>query len=136
MYDFSQESRWFRFWHEPLRAERLALVRIFLCIALIADLLIQYLPHLETLFGPTGASPQGLNDEWVLGSWRLTMFFFYTDDMTIIGLAFAIWLFASVCLLAGWQTRLSCVVVWFLTLCFLNRNPLVKNGGDDILVIS
>jgi hypothetical protein len=25
------------------------------------------------------------------------------------------------------------VAVWFLAICFINRNPIIKNGGDDVL---
>ena len=65
-------SFWTRFWHEPVRAERLALMRIFLGVALLTDLLFQYLPNLMDFFGPTGVAPRGLHDEYQMRSWRWT----------------------------------------------------------------
>ncbi len=136
MYDFSNESRWVRFWHEPLRAERLAAVRIFICLALLGDMLLQYIPHFADFFGPGGVAYEGLHDEWLLQQWRLTILFFSTDNLAVVGSVFAVWMAATVCLLVGYRTRLMNVVVWFLTICFINRNPIIKNGGDDVLCVT
>ena len=49
-----------KFWHQPMQAEGLALMRILLGLALLADQLLQILPNLEEFFGPTGV-PMVLN---------------------------------------------------------------------------
>src|SRR5438445_642538 len=61
---------WARFWHQPVRAERLALMRILLGLSLLTDQLFQYLPNLEEFFGPTGVAPRGLHDWYQLAVWR------------------------------------------------------------------
>ncbi len=133
MNPYAHESRWVRFWHEPVRAERLALLRILLALALLTDLLISYLPILGELFGPEGVAFAGLHDEWMLKQWHWTILFFNTDDMCIIKWVFALWLLVTILLLVGWHTRIMAILVWFLTMCFHSRNWVVTNSGDDLL---
>jgi hypothetical protein len=72
----------------------------------------------------------------MLSQWYWTMLFFNTDDMRIIGVVFALWMLVTVLFLAGWHTRVMSVLVWFLTMCFINRNDIVANSGDDLLCVS
>ena len=131
-----KESEWGIFWHRPLRAESLALVRIALGLALLSDLLFQYLPNLAYFYGPEGVAPAGINDEYLAKRWRWTILFFHTDDMKVVGILFAVWLIAVVCMLIGWKTRWMTILAWFMTMCFLNRNPNLKNGGDDTMQVT
>ncbi len=132
-YSFENASWWTRFWHEPLRAERLALTRIFFALALLADQFLQYVPHFADLFGPHGIAFAGLQDEYLLSKWRLPILLLETDNLAILWPIFWVWVAATVALLVGWWSRLMAFVVWFLAVSFLYRNPFVKNGGDDIL---
>jgi uncharacterized membrane protein YphA (DoxX/SURF4 family) len=118
-----------------VRAERLGLMRILLALALLTDQLFQYLPHLEEFFGPHGVAAEGLYDAYQLRAWRWTVYFFYTDQMSILYPIFSVWVVCTLAFLLGWQTRLMSVAVWFLTLCFINRNPNILNGGDDTLQV-
>jgi hypothetical protein len=127
------ESRWARFWHVPVRAERLALVRILLALTLLTDQSFQYLPHLAEFFGAEGVAPAGLFDRRQVRNGRWTALFFATDDMGVIYPLFGVWVAATTALLVGWQTRLMAVAVWFLTRLFIERNPNLTNGGDDTL---
>jgi hypothetical protein len=124
-------SAWARFWHAPVRAERLALMRILLALALLTDQLFQLLPNFEEFFGAGGVAPAGLHDAFQLRSWRWTVLFFNGDDPAVLYPVFALWVAATVLLLVGCYTRLMNVAVWFLTMCFVNRNPNILNGGDD-----
>lgn len=126
-------SAWTRFWHEPVRAERLAAMRILLAFAVLTDQLLQYWPNMEELFGPTGVAFEGLHDEWTLRRWKWTMLLFNSDDLQVVNTVFFVWVAATVMLLVGCWTRTANVIVWFLTLCFVNRNPNVLNGGDDVM---
>jgi uncharacterized membrane protein YphA (DoxX/SURF4 family) len=128
-------AAWARFWHVPLRAERLALMRILLGAALLTDLLFQYLPHFAEFFGPGGVAPAGRHDAYQLRHWRWTVLFFNTDNLAVLYPVFAAWVAATAALTAGWHTRLMNVAVWFLTMCFINRNPNILNGGDDTLQV-
>ena len=77
-------SLWTRFWHVPVRAERLALLRILLGLFLLTDQLYQFLPYLDEFYGPHGVSPDGLNDRYALRRWFWTVVFFHTDNLTAI----------------------------------------------------
>jgi hypothetical protein len=132
----SAGSGWTRFWHTPLRAERLGLMRILVGVALLTDLLFEYLPFIDEFFGPHGANPAGLNDWHHLKMWLWTTAFFHTDNLTVLYTAFALWTAVTIAFTLGWHTRLMSVAVWFLTMCFLNRNYNILNSGDNILQIA
>lgn len=132
----SLTSRWHRFWHEPVRAERLALVRIGLALALLADQLLQYGPALQVLFGANGIAPSGLFSNATLEDWRWTVLVFDADAMQVVIPVYCLWVLVTIGLLVGWQTRCMNAAAWFLTICFINRTPIVKNGGDDLLATS
>ncbi len=129
----SSLTAWQRFWHQPVRAERLALMRLLLGLALLTNQLFQYLPQLEVFYGPTGVAPKGLHEAWQLQQWRITVLLFYHDEPWVVQPLFALWVAVTFCWLVGWQTRLMNRLVWFLTLLFLNRNTVIVNGGDDAL---
>jgi hypothetical protein len=133
MYDFARESAWTRFWHAPLRAERLALTRILFGLALLADQLVQYLPDLADNFGPDGIAYAGLYDWFGLSRWRLTVLIFNTDDLAFVSVALGLWMAASLAFTLGWHTRWTSILVWFVTMAWVNRNPGIKNGGEDVL---
>ncbi len=126
---------WESFWHDPVAAERLALLRICSGLALLTDQLLQYLPYLDYLFGPHGMGAEGLNDRWMSNNWRWPVAFFTTDNMFILGSTFALWVLSAVMLTFGFKTRWAALLAWFLTFCFFARNSNVKNGGDDIIQI-
>ena len=62
-------------------------------------------------------------------------FFFNTDHLPTLYVVFALWMVVTALFMVGWHTRLMNVLVWFLTLCFMNRNPNILNGGDDTLQV-
>jgi len=126
---------WQRFWHEPVRAERLAITRIFLGLALLTDQLIQYLPHLAVFYGPEGVAPAGLHDVWQLENWRWTVLLFNTDNLVVVGILFWLRVAVTVAFLVGWHTRVMTVFLWLLTMAFINRNPTLRNGADDVMMV-
>ncbi len=134
MSDASQWFWWKRFWHEPVRAERLALARILLACACLTDQLIQILPHFDMFFGERSVAPVGTHDAWLLENWRWTILVFNPDDMAILYAAFWLRVAVTVVFLFGWHTRLMNVLLYFLTICFINRNPVLRNGADDVLM--
>jgi hypothetical protein len=128
-------STWTRFWHEPLRAERLALMRILLGLALLTDQLVQYLPNLLEFFGPDGVAPRGLHDAFQLRNWRVTVLLFNHDDPTVLYTFFWGWVAVTALWTVGFCSRTMNVLVWLATLCWINRNPNILNGGDDTLQV-
>lgn len=126
-------SLWTRFWHYPLRAERLALMRILLGFALLTDQLFQLLPNLADFYSDTGVAPEGLFDKYQMRKWRWTILLFNSGDLSILYPTFALWVLATLLFMIGWQARLMNILVWFMTMCFVNRNPNILNGGDDTM---
>ena len=108
-------------------------MRIALALALLTGQLFEYLPNLGEFFGPNGVAPAGLYSSGQLGSWRVTPFFFDTDNRYIIDTAFGLWVAVTLLFMAGWRTRWTNAALWALTRCFLERNPALKNGGDDLI---
>jgi len=126
---------WTRFWHEPVRAERLAITRIFLGLALLTDQLIQYWPRLADFYGPQGIAPAGTHDEWVLSTGGWTALLFNTDNLTTVAILFWLRVAITAAFIVGWHTRLMNVLLWFLTLCFVNRNPALNNYVENVLQV-
>ena len=127
------ERRWVTFWHKPVRAERLAMMRVFLALALLADELLQFLPNMAEFYGPEGIGAAGNFDDRQLRMWRVTYFFFGTDNLSILLPVFWVWVAVTLALLVGWRTRWMSILVWFLTRCFAERNPNIIYGGDSVL---
>src|SRR5258708_5059348 len=121
---------WQRFWHEPVRAERLAITRIFLGLALLTDQLVQFLPHLAYFFGPDGSAPDGTYHEWLLKVWRWTILVFHTDNMIVVWVLFWLWVGITLGFLMGWQTRWLTLLLYLLTMSFANRSPVLRNGAE------
>jgi hypothetical protein len=126
---------WEEFWHEPLRAERLALTRILLGVALLSDQLFQYLPHLDEFFGPEGVSPAGLYEWYALRYWQWPALLFHTDDPATVQTLFWLWVGVTAAFTLGFCTRLANLALWVLTYAFLTRTPPILNAGDSVLKV-
>lgn len=129
-------SAWTRFWHEPVRAERLGLMRLLLGLALLSDQLVQYLPNLMEFFGYSGVAPRGLHDAFQLRSWRWTVLLFNHDDPAVLYPFFRVWVGVTAAWTVGLFTPLSGALTWLGTMCWINRNPNILNGGDDTLQVA
>src|SRR5262245_15259000 len=110
-------------------------MRILLGVALLTDQLFQLLPNIEEFFGATGVAPRGLHDAYQLRYWRWTVVLFNQDDMGVVLPVFFAWVAVTALWTVGLWTRLMNVLVWFGTLCFVNRNPNILNGGDDTMQV-
>src|SRR5262245_4524911 len=101
---------WEWFWHEPVRAERLALMRIGVGLALLTDQLLQYLPFWGYLFGTNGTGSFELNESWMLANWRWPLLFFTSDDQTVLALWFVLWVLSAIAVTVGYKTRVAAVL--------------------------
>jgi hypothetical protein len=119
-------------WTEPVPAERLAALRIGLAAVLLLDLFTTYLPHAGDFFG---ANSLGSRDvvAWMgqAPSWRWSLLR-SVDDARLLTAAIGVWIVATFCLLVGFWSRLSAVLVWVLAVSFTNLNPYIVNAGDDV----
>jgi hypothetical protein len=144
-------SRW-RWWTDPVRAERLAALRIGLCTVLLLDVLLTYWPNAAVFFGrdsfgspevvtwmfPAERAPDPLSDatgwfSWLLRQprWRWSLLR-DVQDPRVITAAMAVWLVAISLTLVGLCTRLTAVVVWVLSTSFAYLNPNIDNAGDQV----
>jgi hypothetical protein len=130
------ESFWVRFWHRPVRAERLACMRILLALALLTDQLVQYLPFLDEFYGPEGVNLPDLYAGEQLGRWYWTHAFFSTNNLAFVYAAFGLWVGCTVLFLVGWRTRWTNLAVWFLSRCFIEMIPGMRTGADDTLQLA
>ncbi len=108
-------------------------MRICVGLALLSEQLLQYLPKLEEFFGPGGIAFAGLHDLSQMQRWRWTLLLFNQDAPVVVHSVFAAWMVVTLLFTLGCWTRLMNVAVWLLTMCFVNRNPNILNGGDDTL---
>jgi hypothetical protein len=126
-------SRW-DWWTTPVRAERLAALRIGFAAVLLLDVLVQYLPHYADFFGAGSlGSPEVFAGRQVRHwHWSLLR---GLDDSRWFLVRLGIWGVASVLLLIGWRPRLAAAVAWAISISLLNLNYYLHNGGDRIRTI-
>lgn len=117
-------------WTEPVRAERLAALRIGLACVLLLDLLFTYWPHLHDFFGRDSLGSPELF-AWMTEApscrWSLLR---GVAEPWVLQAALATWTVATVLLALGFWTRASAAVVWLLSTSFANLNAHIENAGD------
>jgi uncharacterized membrane protein YphA (DoxX/SURF4 family) len=125
-----------RWWTEPVRAERLAALRIALAAILAIDLFCTYRPSLHDFYGGNSlGEPAMFKYRFEVPRWNWS-YLRGERDPAAFDWALAVWGGATLCLLAGLCTRLSVVVVWVLSTSFANVNPYNDNAGDQIRTIA
>ena len=120
---------WRRFWFEPEPTSTLALVRIAFGLVMIGWTL-GLLPVFFPLFGERGVLPH--EPDLGHGTWGLLGLI--SGDVALVAL-FAIMLAASICLTAGYRTRLAAILVFLGLLAFERRDPWAFDSGDALLRI-
>ena len=109
----------------------LSLMRIGIAFTLLLDLLIR-MYNLEAHYTNTGVLPlEGL----FRLAWNEHYFSFYTisGSVYIQLIVFLLNAFCILCLLAGYRTKLFTILCWVFLISLHNRNPLIHQGGDDLL---
>ena len=110
----------------------LALLRVALGAILLADLFIRG-GDLVAHYSDAGAMPvdliAGRASDWRMSLHLLSGSAVYQAGLFLVAAVFAL------ALIVGYQTRLATVVSWFLLLSLHNRNPLVLQGGDNLLLL-
>ncbi len=146
-------SRW-RWLTKPVRAERLAALRIGLALVMLLDVLL-------TLFLPSGDlfGPDSLGEPHVF-SWRYlehkkespkrwsllrnekfekNVEFTQAEidrEKARIKLLFGLWLVASLCLLIGLGARLAAAVCWAMSVSVAVSNSYIDNAGDTVRTLT
>jgi hypothetical protein len=118
-------------WTAPVRAERLAALRIGVAAALLIDILGCYLPYLDAFLGPHSlGAPEVFAASGADGIFRWSVFR-WSSDPRVTHLLFFAWGASSLLLLLGFYTRLSAVAAWGLSLSAFHVNPFLVNSGDN-----
>ncbi|MFC5272309.1 HTTM domain-containing protein [Adhaeribacter terreus] len=109
----------------------LALLRIGLGALLIIDLYTRA-TDLEAHYANSGVLPLPALFEH---AWNPYFFSFHTGSglWQVQALFFLLSAFFAVCLILGFKTRLATVFSWALLVSLHNRNPLILQGGDDLV---
>jgi hypothetical protein len=63
------------------------------------------------------------------------LFVGWADNFALLRVVFWVWVLSTLCLAVGLATRLSAVIVWALTVSFINLNPELHDGGDAVRVM-
>jgi hypothetical protein len=109
----------------------LAMMRMGVALVIIIDLVVRA-TSLEAHYSNTGVLPlealfrYAWNPNYVslytmAGSWQLQAIVFLANGV------------CALCLMAGYRTRLFTFICWVFILSLHNRNPLIQQGGDDLL---
>jgi hypothetical protein len=121
---------WNRFWFAPEPTSTLALFRIVFGVVVLGWAL-SLMPDLAAFYGSTGIEPVAPAYD-VAGIWTiLGPLDSYTAAVALtVGLAAA-----ALCVIAGYRTRLSSLIVFVGLISLERRSPAVFNSGDGLLRI-
>src|SRR5262245_2788390 len=118
-------------WTEPIRAERLAAVRIGVGAVLLADILWTYVPRASDFFGIGSlGSPEVFADRLNSG-WRWSLLAGVADHGVLLAALLA-WAASAACLILGIYSRLAACVAWALAVSVQNANFYLHNSGDNV----
>ncbi|MDX1947686.1 MAG: HTTM domain-containing protein [Pirellulaceae bacterium] len=125
-------SRW---WAEPIRAERLAALRIGIGTTLLVDILWLYLPRAADFFG-TGSlgSPEVFAGRLDVG-WRWSLLAGIGEPTWLLAML-VLWAIAALGLMLGVYPRICAVIAWALAISVQNTNFYLHNSGDNVRQIA
>lgn len=125
----------YRWWTEPVRAERLAAFRIGVGLVLLIDILGTYLPQARDFFG---RGSLGSPDVFVGGThtwWRWSLLRNIEDPRALQALL-GVWAVVAAFLLLGILPRVSAAAAWLLSISFIGLNYYLHNSGDNVRTIA
>ncbi|MBC6613303.1 HTTM domain-containing protein [Hymenobacter sp. BT507] len=114
-----------------LDVRALALLRVAVSAVVLVDLAIRA-TDLEAHYSNMGVLPLHVLYEH---NWNPYEFSFHTSSglWQVQAILFLLAAAAAVAMLLGYRTRLMTIVSWVLLVSVQNRNPLIGQGGDDLL---
>src|SRR5947209_3976976 len=117
---------------EPIRAERLAALRVGVGLTLLLDILGTYLPRLSDYYGPGSlADPDVFGARFAPPHWHWSLLRWLPDAWGPSA-ALAVWALAALALTLGFRPRLAALVCWALSLSFFSSNYYLHNSGDRV----
>ena len=126
-----QYIKWYLQKTFTLDLRALALLRIGLGALLLIDLYTRA-TDLEAHYSNSGVLPLSALFQH---EWNPYYFSFHTGSglWEVQALYFLVAVFFAVCLMLGFNTRLATVFSWAMLVSLHNRNPLILQGGDDLV---
>ena len=123
-------SRW-RWLNEPVRAERLAALRLGVGLLTFLDVVLSFLPISADLAGQASImSPELLAERFDnTQRWSLLSGVQQPGEVRLILCA---WAGSAFLLALGLFSRLSAAATWAVGVSILNSNPLIDNAGDMV----
>jgi hypothetical protein len=121
---------WNRFWFAPEPTSTLAIFRIGFGVVTLGWA-IALMPDLDAFYSSHGIEPIHPTHQG-LGLWSLLSVFHGYTAAVALCIALAV---ASLCVIAGYRTRLATLVVFCGLLSLERRAPSVFNSGDGLLRI-
>ena len=125
-------SRW---WTQPIRAERLAALRIGLAAVLLVDVLTTYLPHAADFYGRDSLGAPGVFAGRFAGGHAYWSLLQGVESPAVVRAAVLAWAAAGAGLLLGVATRVCAAAAWALSVSFAAVNLSVENAGDTVRTI-
>ena len=116
--------------HVDLRA--LAVMRMCVGMLLLADLAVR-LPDLGWFLSETGVL-SGQASRAYADHWRLSLYWLNTSSVWA-AILFGVAALAALMLAMGMRTRVASVLSFVLLVSLHNRNPLLLQGGDNLLLL-
>ncbi len=114
-----------------LDLKALALMRIGMGIVVILDLCIRF-SDIKAHYSDQGLLPLDLLFKRAWDPWNISIHVI-SGLWQVQAILFAIACFFALLLIFGYRTQLVSSITWFLLLSLQNRNPLILQGGDELL---
>ncbi len=109
----------------------LAIWRMALGAVVLIDIVLR-LRDLQAFYGDQGILSRAF---YFQQSWEYPGYHLFLATGTTGGLLvmFAVWALAAFCLMIGYNPRIAGLVTWYFVTSIQLRNPMVMDGGDDLL---
>ena len=124
-------AAWNRFWFTPSNPATVCLMRILVGLMLVYTHLV-WTFELPTFMGASGVFPETLQSQITgEGSWAWSHFYWIDSDAWLWGSHF-VSLGFLIAFTVGWQTRLTSIVAFLITVSYANRANGALFGLDQI----
>lgn len=130
-------GRW-GWWVEPVRAERLAALRIGIALFTLFDVLTSYLPRSGDYFGPDSVGPADVFAYRFKNGLRWSVLNWGDLGSSPAGVRalMVVWAAAALLLLVGAFSRLGALVAWVIGVSVANSNTAIDNAGDTVRTLA
>jgi hypothetical protein len=109
----------------------LALMRVAVALVMLYDLSIR-IGDIDAFYLESGIAKSELMRSFAAPAFTHTLLYWSQGDAWVYGI-FATHVVTTFMLLFGYRTRLATLLCWILLMSEHSRNPLILQGGDDLL---